>query len=95
MIVYHNPQGESEVKPTPYTLSADIRGSNQVCVGFLANGFPDSVTFLTELEAVLQEQEPGIRVLSYKKGDPSIPANAELLSDIEGKCQAVIAAYGH
>jgi len=95
MIEYHNPLGESEVEVTPYTLSTDIRGGNQVSVAFLANGFPDSVTFLKELEAVLQEQEPGINVFSYKKKDPSIPANAELLNDIRGKCQAVIAAYGH
>ena len=72
-----------------------IKGANAISVGFLANGFPDSENFLSELEAVMQTTEPGIKVFSYNKGNASVPANEELLSQIKGECQAVVAAYGH
>ena len=95
MIEYHNPEAEVGTKITPYNLSAAIKGSNAISVGFLANGFPDSVNFLTELEVAMQAVEPGIKVFSYNKGNASVPASEELLGKIKGECQAVIAAYGH
>ncbi|MGI9323509.1 MAG: UGSC family (seleno)protein [Pseudomonadales bacterium] len=95
MIEYHNPQAETGVEITPYQLRASISGANQVSVGFLANGFPDSDNFLDELQAVLKARQPGIAVHAWNKGNASIPAGPELLGEIRDKCEAVIAAYGH
>ncbi len=95
MIEYHNPEAEVGVEITPYTLSASVKGSNAISIGFLANGFPDSENFLKELESVLKESEPGIQSISYNKGNASVAASDELLNEIKGDCQAAIAAYGH
>ena len=76
-------------------LSAVIRGSETISIGFLANGFPDSENFLHHLETAMQALEPTIEVFSYNKGNASIPAAEELLATIQGECAAVIAAYGH
>lgn len=95
MIEYHNPRADVGITVTPYKLSAVIKGANAISVGFLANGFPDSEKFLSELETVMQSAEPGIKVFSYNKGNASVPADEALLTQIKGECQAVIAAYGH
>lgn len=95
MINYHNPEAKVGIDITPYELSAQVSGSNAISIGFLANGFPDSVNFLNELEGVMQALEPGIEVHSYNKGNASVPANDELLGKIQSECHAVVAAYGH
>jgi len=95
MIEYHNPEATTDVDITPYDLSVAIKGANNISVGFLANGFPDSEKFLIALEAAMQDLEPGIEVYSYNKGNASVAAGDELLEDIRGSCHAVIAAYGH
>ena len=95
MIEYHNPEAQTGIKAEPYTLSLNVKGANAVSLGFLANGFPDSVNFLDALQEVMQELEPGIVVNAYNKGNASMPANEQLLGEIGGECQGVIAAYGH
>ena len=95
MIEYHNPEAKVGIENQPYELSLAVKGSNSVNLGFLANGFPDSVNFLDELQNALQELEPGIEVHTYNKGDASVPASEQLLGEISGECQGVIAAYGH
>ena len=95
MIEYHNPEASVGVEQTPYLLSASITGSSAIKVGFLANGFPDSESFLGELASAMREIEPGIEVFSYNKGNASIPANDEMLAEINQQCSAAIAAYGH
>ena len=95
MIEYHNPEADVGITNYPYELSIAIKGANAVSVGFLANGFPDSENFLNSLEQAMQELEPGIEVHAYNKGNASVPAGEELLEQIKGSCQAVIAAYGH
>jgi hypothetical protein len=95
MIEYHNPEARVGVEKIPYGLSALITGTNAISIGFLANGFPDSVNFLHELESAMQNIEPGIEVFSYNKGNASVPASEELLAELQGQCAAVVAAYGH
>jgi hypothetical protein len=95
MVDYHNPEAETGIEQVPYSLSIPIQGSNAVRVGFLANGFPDSENFLNELQAVMQDLEPGIEIHAYNKGNASVPANEKMLNTITGECQAVVAAYGH
>lgn len=95
MIEYHNPEAEADIENTPYTLNLPVTGANAVSLGFLANGFPDSVNFLHALQEAMQELEPGIEVHAYNKGNASMPASTQLLGEIGGECQGVIAAYGH
>lgn len=78
----------------PYTLGIDL-GAAPVTIGMLANGFPDSVPFLAEVEAALRTALPDARFVHYDKGNASTIASDELLGRIVGECQAVVAAYGH
>lgn len=95
MIEYHNPAGQVALEVEPYTLSASIRGNQEISIGLLANGFPDSENFLNEIKTAMQDLEPGIEVRSYNKGNASMPASEEMIARIKSECQAVVAAYGH
>jgi hypothetical protein len=95
MLEYHDPRAEVEVENFPYNLTISLKGSNNVKVGLLANGFPDSENFLAHIADVLQEQEPGVTLVRFNKGNASIPASEEILNQIGDQCQAVITAYGH
>ncbi len=95
MIEYHNPKGAVATKPTPYDLGINIRGANQITIGLLANGFPDSVNFLEKIGQVIREEEPGVELAFYDKGNASIPASDKILGEIKSDCDAVISAYGH
>ncbi|MDA0979296.1 MAG: hypothetical protein O3B72_12100 [Proteobacteria bacterium] len=95
MIEYHDPVAATNIENIPYALSIPIAGSNQVHVGFLANGFPDSVNFLDALQVAMKDLEPGITLHAWNKGNASVPANDEMLAEITDSCQAVVAAYGH
>ncbi len=95
MIEYHNPEAAVGIETTPYQLSAEIQGAGAINIGLLANGFPDSEKFLHELGSAMQRIEPGITVTSYNKGNASIPASEQLLTEVTGHCAAVVAAYGH
>ena len=95
MIEYHNPEANVGTEPIPYDLALKISSGEQVTVGLLANGFPDSEEFLEEVGRALQALEPGIRIRAYNKGNASIPANEELVSEVGRDCAGVVAAYGH
>ena len=95
MIEYHNPQAEVGIENTEYGLSATLCGAQSINIGFLANGFPDSESFLDELSRAMQALEPGIQTFSYNKGNASIPAPDALLDEAGRDCAAVVAAYGH
>ena len=95
MIEYHNPEAAVGIETTPYQLSAEIQGAAAINIGLLANGFPDSENFLHELGTAMQRIDPGIAVFSYNKGNASIPASEQLLTEVTGQCAAVVAAYGH
>ena len=79
MIEYHNPEASVGIENQPYKLSLALKGSNAINLGFLANGFPDSVSFLNELQNAMQELEPGIEARAYNKGNASVPASDQLL----------------
>lgn len=95
MIQYHNPEATVGIEKMPYSLSIAITDTDNMHIGFLANGFPDSENFLRELADAMQLVEPGIKAVSYNKGNASVPANEELLSEIDSRCTAAVAAYGH
>ncbi|MEZ5410728.1 MAG: hypothetical protein R2761_22060 [Acidimicrobiales bacterium] len=89
-----DPRGSIGTPIEPYTLSADW-SAGAPAIGLLANGFPDSVNFLTEIGEVLATELPGVRTVLWNKGDASSLASDDLLTTIVGEVQAVIAAYGH
>lgn len=95
MIKYHDPRAGVGIENTEYDLTVDISDAASIKVGFLANGFPDSVSFLEELAAAMQSLAPGIAVQHYNKGNASIPAPVALLDEARRDCAAVVAAYGH
>ena len=64
-------------------------------VGLLANGFPDSVAFLDAVGDAIVALRPGITLARYDKGDASSIAGDTMLADVEQRCGAVVAAYGH
>lgn len=95
MMRFHDPRAEVAVEATPYTLGIDLAGANRCTVGFLANGFPDSVPFLEALAEALKQRLPQLETRHWNKGNASIPAPAAMLEEIEQDCDAVVAAWGH
>ncbi len=95
MIKFHDPRAQIGVEIEPYRLSYDVRASDGTTVALLANGFPDSENFLLQIATVMRALVPGLEVKHWNKGNASIPANDEILSDIEASCQIAVAAYGH
>jgi hypothetical protein len=94
MIEFHDPRATTEVATSPYTLGIDLEHSRGATVGFLANGFPDSVAFLEAVAGALRERV-GVEIRHWNKGNASVPASPEILEEIRTSCQAVVAAYGH
>ena len=95
MIDYHNPEADVGIEQVAYDLTINMRGDEQVSLGLLANGFPDSEAFLSALGTALREQAPGIELKPFNKGNATIAAGAELLAAVTSECSAVVAAYGH
>mgnify|MGYP000098688456 FL=1 len=92
-IQYHDPRAVRLAPPAPYQLQAKLDGP--LTVGLLANGFPDSAAFLDAVQAALAPVLPAASFRRYDKGNPSIPANEELLNRIAAECDVVASAYGH
>lgn len=88
-----DPRAEPLAAPEPYELARRLEPGTTV--GLLANGYPDSVAFLDHVAAALDQAFDGLTFRRYDKGNASIVAGDELLSDIAEHCQAVVAAYGH
>jgi hypothetical protein len=88
-----DPRAEPLAAPEPYELSRRLEPGTTI--GLLANGYPDSVTFLHHVEAALSEAFEGITFKHFDKGNASVVVGPEMLGDIERECHALIAAYGH
>lgn len=95
MIAFHDPRAPSAVAAEPYQLGIDLRGSNRCSVAFLANGFPDSEAFLAKVAEAMQKRLPGMTPAFWNKGNASIPVPEPMLAEIQDRCQALVAAYGH
>ena len=92
MIEFLDPRAEPSAAQEPYELAAELPGAT---IGLLANGFPDSVSFLDRVADVLVDLVPGIELRRYDKGNASILADDQLLDGISKECKAVVTAYGH
>jgi hypothetical protein len=93
-VLFVDPRATSETLVTPYELAVDLHG-DALSVGLLANGFPDSVAFLDQVEAALGESLPRVTFKRYNKRNASAIASEEMLATIASECGAVVAAYGH
>ena len=93
MVDYHDPRAATRIEHTPYSLGVTMHTG--ATIGLLANGFPDSQNFLDAVGRALEEQLPGITLKSWNKGDASVPASGDTLSEITSTCDGAIAAYGH
>jgi hypothetical protein len=92
-IQFHDPRAEPVRPAEPYKLK--LSSGEAKTIGMLANGFPDSDTFLEAVEAAIAEIEPGFQFLHFNKHNASVPVWPELLGEMMAECDAVIAAYGH
>jgi len=95
MIELHDPRAQPGVAVQPYELGIDLAGGADVVIGLLANGFPDSVAFLDQVETSLADALPGARFRRWNKGNASAVVSDEMLGEIVAECRAVVAAYGH
>ena len=99
MIDFHDPRAETGVAVEPYELEFDVLGNIQgdrgATLGYLANGFPDSDTFLSFIAEAVEALVPGVKSLHWNNGNASIPASDQMLGEIRSSCRAVVAAYGH
>jgi hypothetical protein len=93
MIEFLDPRGAPGTPIEPYQLRIDL--DRPVAIGLLANGFPDSVRFLDQVERALGAAHPGATFHRFDKGDASSIVSDAMLDDLVDRCQAVVAAYGH
>ena len=92
-IQFHDPRAQPLIPPQPYEPRADF--ATPPVIGLLANGFPDSDTFLEAMEVALAECLPGAEFRHYNKRNASIVASPDLVRQIRSECSVAIAAYGH
>ena len=92
-IEFHDPRAKPATPASPYLLSADL--NDDITIGLLANGFPDSETFLDEVDQVLSEKLPTANIKRYNKQNASVPANDALMDKIVNECDVFLSAYGH
>lgn len=97
MIRFVDPRGSIATEMEPYELSAEIRANqgSGITVGLLANGFPDSETFIRKVGDAIQRRLPDIQTLVWNKRNAGVEVSDEMLQEIQSDCQVAIAAYGH
>ena len=90
---YRDPAAQPGLPVEPYALRLDPDGPQ--VIGLLANGFPDSEAFLSEVERALGARMPGATFRRYLKDNASAVASDLVLDGITAECAAVVTAYGH
>ena len=97
MVRFHDPRGEVRTAMESYELSRDIRpnGGAGATVALIANGFPDSELFVSEVGEALSERLEGLETRLWNKGNPGAVVSGDTLTAITSECQVAVAAYGH
>ncbi len=93
-VTFLDPRAEPGAPVELYELSIDLDAA-PITIGLLANGFPDSVNFLREIEVELAKALPNATFRHYDKGNASAVCSDAMLAEITAECQAVVSAYGH
>jgi hypothetical protein len=97
-IRFLDPRAQPSAPISPYEAKLDWSlGHNEpLSIGLLANGFPDSDTFLETVEIALRNVLAKDTVFSFtNKGNASAPASKEMVEAIAANTHAVVTAYGH
>jgi hypothetical protein len=97
-IRFLDPRAQPSAPVSPYEakLRWTATGSESLNIALLANGFPDSDTFLETVEIALRNSLPKDVVFSFtNKGNASAPASVEMVAAIAANTHAVVTAYGH
>ncbi len=94
MVDYLDPRARVGINIEPYGLGVDLSSLVAPKVAFLANGFPDSVRFLSAVREELQKLLPNLQALELDKGNASVTVSDAMLQEIKG-ADAAVAAYGH
>lgn len=92
MLQFHDPRGVPSIEATPYELSHPLGPGTRVAL--MANGFPDSVNFLTHISNAMSELLDDATFVAFDKGNASALASDEMLASA-AECDVVVAAYGH
>lgn len=93
MVTFVDPRGVPEADALPYQLAHAL--DDGTVIGLMANGFPDSDTFLDHVADAVSVRLPGVSFARFNKGNASRLADDAMLSEVAKRCGAVIAAYGH
>jgi hypothetical protein len=97
-IRFLDPRAQPSAPISPYEAKLDwsVAHNQPLSIGLLANGFPDSDTFLETVEIALRSALPKDTVFSFtNKGNASAPATKEMVAAIAANTHAVVTAYGH
>lgn len=93
MVTFVDPRGLPGAAALPYTLESPLEDG--ATIDLMANGFPDSDSFLDHIADAVSARLPGVRFNRYNKGNASKLADDSMLAEVAETCDAVIAAYGH
>ncbi len=93
MVTFVDPRGVAATAVLPYDLSDPL--ADGAVIGLMANGFPDSDTFLEAVATAVGARLPEVTFARFNKGNASKLADEAMLAEVAERCTAVIAAYGH
>ncbi len=94
-VTFMDPRPRIDVVPDVAAPQLATKGAEGAVFGLLANGFPDSAAFLTEVAAAVASRLPAATFRSVEKSRPSDVLTEQQLEVLRSECDAVIAAYGH
>jgi hypothetical protein len=92
-IRFHDPRPPTLAATDAYAVGA--LGDQPLTIGLLANGFPDSMTFLDALAVELAILRPGAAFVRVEKVSPPTPLTEAQHRTLTEGCMGVVAAYGH
>jgi hypothetical protein len=97
-VTYLDPRAQPSAPVEPYTATTSWKPTDAagLVVGLLANGFPDSVTFLHQVETALLSRLPASTTTRFlNKGNASAPATEAQVNSMAAEVHVVVTAYGH
>lgn len=94
MVEFVDPRAEPGAPVEPYELGIDVEAS-PATIGLIANGFPDSESFLDQVEKALAVALPDASFRRWNKGNASSMISDGMLDEVVDDCDAVVGAYGH
>lgn len=93
MVTFVDPRGVPATETIPYDLADPL--ADGTVIALMANGFPDSDTFLDCVAEAVGQRLPGASFARFDKGNASRLADEAMLDEVARTATAVIAAYGH